>query len=151
MLKNLLNKKSSGFTLIEVVIVLAIAGLIFVIVFLAVSQTQAARRDTQRKSIANQVLASVNQYASNNNGSLPAAASPCSVLDSYTSTLTDPDGGTITLNCISTNAPAPNNTTMVVGVGKICGASGAFANGSSRQYAVAFYQERGGTVCQAGQ
>ena len=75
MLRKLLSKRPSGFTLIEVVIVLAIAGLIFVIVFLAVSQAQASRRDTQRKNDANRIGAALEQYASNNQGNLPSEAS----------------------------------------------------------------------------
>lgn len=66
------DKKSPGFTLIEVVIVLAIAGLIFVIVLLAVSQAQQARRDTQRKNDLNRITAQLEQFASNNNGSYPS-------------------------------------------------------------------------------
>lgn len=42
------NKK--GFTLIEVVLVLAIGGLIFLLAFLAFQQVSRNRRDTQRRS-----------------------------------------------------------------------------------------------------
>lgn len=61
-----------GFTLIEVVIVLAIAGLIFVIIFLAVSSAQRARRDNARQDAANRLMAAAEQSASNNNGAYPA-------------------------------------------------------------------------------
>lgn len=44
--KNLTKK---GFTIIEVVLVLAIAGLIFLMVFLALPALQRSQRDTQRK------------------------------------------------------------------------------------------------------
>jgi prepilin-type N-terminal cleavage/methylation domain-containing protein len=92
-------KESKGFTLIEVVIVLAIAGLIFVIVFLAVGQANRNRRDTQRKADANRIAASIDQYASNNQGTLPTEAeftSGSSTFNSqYTSKLNlqDPNGG----------------------------------------------------------
>jgi prepilin-type N-terminal cleavage/methylation domain-containing protein len=72
-----LLKKEKGFTLIEIVLVLAIAGLILVIVFLAVSGAQKSRRDTQRKSDNARLLSQVESYASNNSGSyagLTAAA-----------------------------------------------------------------------------
>src|ERR1700748_3412987 len=69
---NNLIKKEKGFTLIEIVLVLAIAGLLLVIVFLAVSGAQKARRDTQRKNDLSRVAAQLEQYASNNNGSYPA-------------------------------------------------------------------------------
>lgn len=60
-----------GFTIIEVVLVLAIAGLIFVVVFLAVPQLQASRRDTQRRSDAGRVLAALEDFAANNNAAYP--------------------------------------------------------------------------------
>ena len=47
MAKNIKTKK--GFTIIEVVLVLAIAGLIFLMVFVALPQLQSSQRDTQRR------------------------------------------------------------------------------------------------------
>lgn len=70
-----LNKQEKGFTIIEVVLVLAIAGLIFLIVFLALPQLQRSRRDTQRRNDAGRVLAELENYAGNNNGAYPAANS----------------------------------------------------------------------------
>lgn len=58
--------------MIEVVIVLAIAGLIFVIVLLAVGQAQTARRNTQRRNDLNRIAAQLEQYASNNQGAYPS-------------------------------------------------------------------------------
>jgi prepilin-type N-terminal cleavage/methylation domain-containing protein len=72
-MKNVL-KKNSGFTIIEVMIVLAIAGLIMVIVFLAVPQLQRSQRNEARKSIINRVSAEINNYASNNQGNIPTTA-----------------------------------------------------------------------------
>ena len=66
-MSNLL-KKEKGFTLIEIVLVLAIAGLILVIVFLAVSGAQKSRRDTQRKNDNARMLSQMESCASNNNG-----------------------------------------------------------------------------------
>lgn len=65
--------KEEGFTIIEVVLVLAIAGLIFMVVFLALPQLQRSRRDTQRRSDAGRVLAALESYASNHNGTYPVA------------------------------------------------------------------------------
>jgi prepilin-type N-terminal cleavage/methylation domain-containing protein len=67
------NKSEQGFTIIEVMIVLAIAGLILLIVFLAVPALQRNSRNTQRKNDVSAVLAAVNEYVSNNGGALPAA------------------------------------------------------------------------------
>lgn len=58
----------SGFTLIEVVLVLAIAGLLTTVVFLAVSGAQRARRDDQRKRDAVTLVAAVENWRSNNKG-----------------------------------------------------------------------------------
>lgn len=52
-----------GFTLIEIVLVLAIAGLLLVIVFLAVGQVQKARRDAQRKQDLAAFVAGMAAYA----------------------------------------------------------------------------------------
>ena len=63
------NKK--GFTIIEVVLVLAIAGLIFLMVFLAWPALQRNQKDTQRKEDMARFLTSLNNYQSNNNGKVP--------------------------------------------------------------------------------
>jgi prepilin-type N-terminal cleavage/methylation domain-containing protein len=68
--RNLL-KKQEGFTLIEIVLVLAIAGLILLIVFLAVSGAQKSRRDTQRKEDVSRIASQLESYASNNEGAYP--------------------------------------------------------------------------------
>ncbi|WP_366535663.1 type II secretion system protein, partial [Streptococcus pneumoniae] len=67
-----LTKTNKGFTIIEVMIVLAIAGLILLIVFLAVPALQRNSRNTQRKQDSAAALAAINEYANNNNGTLPS-------------------------------------------------------------------------------
>ena len=47
-INSLKNKK--GFTIIEVVLVLAVAGLIFLIIFIALPALQRSQRDAQRKN-----------------------------------------------------------------------------------------------------
>jgi prepilin-type N-terminal cleavage/methylation domain-containing protein len=64
-----------GFTIIEVMIVLAIAGLIILIVLLAVPALQRNGRNTAIKNDASALAAGVAEYASNNDGKLPVAAS----------------------------------------------------------------------------
>jgi prepilin-type N-terminal cleavage/methylation domain-containing protein len=73
MLNQLKQRKSDGFTIIEVMIVLAIAGLIMLIVFLAVPALQRNSRNTQTKNDASAVASAINEYSSNNNGALPTA------------------------------------------------------------------------------
>jgi prepilin-type N-terminal cleavage/methylation domain-containing protein len=71
-MKNLLkNKKAEGFTIIEVMIVLAIAGLIMVIVFIAVPQLQRNQRDNARQNVGNRVEAEMETFAGNNQGQYP--------------------------------------------------------------------------------
>src|ERR1043165_4086685 len=62
-----------GFTIIEVLIVLAIAGLILLIVFLAVPALQRNSRNSRRRSDVSHLGGLINAYVSNNNGSLPTA------------------------------------------------------------------------------
>lgn len=72
-----------GFTIIEVVLVLAIAGLIFLIVFLALPQLQRSRRDTQRRNDVGRVLAELENYAGNNDGDYPDSASDMEATDGF--------------------------------------------------------------------
>ncbi|TWP22058.1 type II secretion system protein [TM7 phylum sp. oral taxon 352] len=61
------NKK--GFTIIEVVLVLAIAGLIFAMVFIALPALQRSQRDQSRKNDTSTVAAAINNWNSaNRNG-----------------------------------------------------------------------------------
>lgn len=63
--------KRKGFTIIEVVLVLAIAGLIFLMVFLALPILQRNQRDTQRRNDLDRVTAQVSSYMTNNQGRVP--------------------------------------------------------------------------------
>lgn len=74
-MSNIKNRKEGGFTIIEVLIVLAIAGLIMLIVFLAVPALQRNSRNTQRKNDVSAALGAFNEYVNNNGGQLPAQAS----------------------------------------------------------------------------
>lgn len=66
MTKPNINSKK-GFTIIEVVLVLAIAGLIFLMVFIALPNLQRTQRDTQRRNDVDRLSASLVQYVANNN------------------------------------------------------------------------------------
>lgn len=59
-----INSKE-GFTIIEVVLVLAIAGLIFLMVFVALPALQRSQRDTQRRNDLSRVDTSLVQYQTN--------------------------------------------------------------------------------------
>lgn len=60
------SKQEWGFTIIEVMIVLAVAGLIMLIVFLAVPALQRNARNTQRKEAMGQIEAALEEYRNNN-------------------------------------------------------------------------------------
>lgn len=64
-------KLQAGFTIIEVLIVLAIAGLILAIVFLAVPQLQRNARDNSRQNTLTRLKAEIETYAANNSGTYP--------------------------------------------------------------------------------
>ena len=66
------QKKEEGFTIIEVLIVLAIAGLIILIVFLAVPALQRNSRNTQRNTDVSALGGAVSEYINNNNGKPPS-------------------------------------------------------------------------------
>lgn len=66
--KNIKHKQ--GFTIIEVVLVLAIAGLIFLMVFIALPALQRSQRNTQRRDDYSMLVTAVNSYMASNNGKL---------------------------------------------------------------------------------
>ena len=60
------TNSKQGFTIIEVVLVLAIAGLIFLMVFVALPALQRSQRDTARRNDMSRVDTSLVQYQTNN-------------------------------------------------------------------------------------
>lgn len=94
------NKK--GFTIIEVVLVLAIAGLIFLMVFIALPALQRSQRNTRRRQDMARILSAFNDYSSNNNGKMPQKADITNFMDRYvgdseSDQRKDPDGQKYTL------------------------------------------------------
>jgi|AntRauTorckE6833_2_1112554.scaffolds.fasta_scaffold00335_9 prepilin-type N-terminal cleavage/methylation domain-containing protein len=61
-----------GFTIIEVLIVLAIAGLMMLVVFLAVPALQRNSRNSTRQNDAARMAAAINECITNNNGRVDA-------------------------------------------------------------------------------
>ena len=59
--------KKRGFTIIEVVLVLAIAGLIFLMVFIALPALQRSQRNTRRRQDISRISTAVTQYLASNN------------------------------------------------------------------------------------
>jgi prepilin-type N-terminal cleavage/methylation domain-containing protein len=69
--KSNIYQKTQGFTIIEVMIVLAIAAMIMMIVFLAVPTLQRSSRNTSRGTDIGAIGAAVDNYISDNGGALP--------------------------------------------------------------------------------
>jgi prepilin-type N-terminal cleavage/methylation domain-containing protein len=150
-----LLKKEKGFTLIEIVLVLAIAGLLLVIVFLAVSGAQRNRRDTQRKTDLSRIAAQIEAFASNNNGCYPDSGGlggcPATIPTFATfvsstyitgSNLNDPlqGGGYSYTGLVTPSTATAAGVQYQIGAGTTC--DGA-ANTSGRVYAVRMGLEQG--------
>ena len=97
MIKNNIKSKK-GFTIIEVVLVLAIAGLIFLMVFIAFPALQRGQKDTQRRDDMARFASQLAQYQSNNYGKVPTTVAMwnnefiANYLRSNGDTFADPSG-----------------------------------------------------------
>lgn len=150
------RRKEKGFTIIEVVLVLAIAGLIFMMVFVALPALQRSQRDTQRKSDLSRAITSVASYASNNRNALPASNSAAwnafaaSYLRSNNDTFTDPSGTDYTFIVGGTvsnsfDAASPN---IIVTIGATCNGETLTTGQGTRKVALQMKLEGGGISCQ---
>ena len=113
------QKTKKGFTIIEVVLVLAIAGLIFLMVFLALPNLQRSQKDTQRRDDLARFQTAITNYQSNNRGKLPgtSANQESTAKDAYNDfidnylrvngdSFNDPDGQPYSLSAgVSPSAP----------------------------------------------
>jgi prepilin-type N-terminal cleavage/methylation domain-containing protein len=160
MLSKLINKKNkgseSGFTIIEVLIVLAIAGLILVVVLIAIPQLQRNQRNSARQNDASRVATSVSNWVANNNGGVPSTAAHLDEisadlggLSQYT-LVTSGAGANFTI-ATGTQVAVANINNISVVTGARCGTSGASVGGagtSSRQFVILYATETsaGGTV-----
>ena len=68
------GSSKTGFTIIEVVLVLAVAGLIFIMVFVALPALQRSQRDNARREDLMDFIAKAKDYSQNNRGALPGSA-----------------------------------------------------------------------------
>ena len=65
-------KRKTGFTIIEVVLVLTVAVIIFLMAFLAFPSLQASQRDAERKANVMEFISALKNYQTNNSrGALP--------------------------------------------------------------------------------
>lgn len=138
MLNNLKKRKESGFTIIEVLIVLAIAGLIMLVVFLAVPALQRNSRNTQYRNEASRLLGAYNETSANNAGAVLTTADTATVLAA---------GNTKNITQLTIEAQgattAPTATRDVIRTGAKCAAANNTNTvaGSTRQVVVLFLVE----------
>lgn len=147
------NVQQKGFTIIEVVLVLAIAGLIFLIVFLAVPALQRSQRDTQRRNDVGRFVAQINQYQANNNGNVPTNSTTLSkfvddYLDVGDDVFADPttDSYNIQFRTVGSDTIAIGD--MLYYKKAKCGSGVAATASGDRTVAVITRLEGAGTYCQ---
>jgi type IV pilus assembly protein PilA len=147
---------TKGFTIIEVVLVLAIAGLIFLMVFIALPALQSGQRDTARKSDVSNVASAVTSYTNNNRGKFPDTAALNTQLGA-SGTGTDTTYTSLSTNttAVSVGTPPASGTpttvpdaTIIVYKGKKCGDVGpegsvTVQDGTTRQFVVVTRLEGG--------
>lgn len=168
------EKKYEGFTIIEVVLVLAIAGLIFLMVFIAWPALQRSQRDTQRRNDYSMLSTAVSNFATNNGGKIDKIVTDDHKLDPKTfinEEGVDPNGFPYDLKVVECTANVGNVCTetataptasdkeasvvyVVVGAdceGTVNGNSVPAGNASSRAFAIYGGLEGSGTFCSASQ
>jgi len=148
------TNKEKGFTIIEVVLVLAIAGLIFLMVFIALPALQRSQRDTQRRDDLSRFQSQLTNYATNNRGKIPRNANELDAfVDGYLKAgegeFNDPSTGT---------AYDPKYGRQQPGEGQIyyqngskCSGETMVASNNARQAAMIIKLEGSGYFCTTNQ
>ncbi|HVV66700.1 MAG TPA: prepilin-type N-terminal cleavage/methylation domain-containing protein [Candidatus Saccharimonadales bacterium] len=144
MLKKLQKPNSEGFTIIEVMIVLAIAALILLIVLLAVPALQRNSRNTAIKNDASSIVAAVGEFSSNNDGAIPSGSNQSGSTVNLTGASGDtPATAKVQSNTTVQNGTAPDGPGIIdIEFQKKCSADNGFATTDSpRSTAVLYYIE----------
>ena len=162
-------KSKKGFTIIEVVLVLAIAGLIFLMVFIALPAMQRSQRDTQRRDQLSGMMTQITQYQANNRNKLPEDQNAWnSFITNYMKaggdTFEDPNGNEYTVKLVACGATsasgscdnsaqrngtdfATQNYEILVVTGATCNGEETIANSGTRKVSIVYKLEGGGTYC----
>lgn len=134
------QKKQSGFTIIEVVLVLAIAGLIFLMVFIALPALQRNQRDDQRKRDLGKVKTQLTNYMSSNRGNIPTTAEALANFKLRylvpSTEYVDPQGGEYSFR-YEQNSTNPADGQIIYANARVCGTDGTLVstNANARDYA----------------
>jgi prepilin-type N-terminal cleavage/methylation domain-containing protein len=148
------KNKEKGFTIIEVVLVLAIAGLIFLMVFIALPALQRGQRDTQRREDVSRFASQLTSYSTNNRGSLPKdQAEIDSFMDNYMNkggdTFADPSSGdAYDAKYYSGTAGDPVDKEIQYVQNATCNGEAVKSGGGNRQAAIRVKLEGSGFFCQ---
>ncbi len=155
------SNSKKGFTIIEVVLVLAIAGLIFLMVFVALPALQRSQRDTQRRQDYADLSSAIASYMTNNNGRLPKNGQSLAADQYINATGKDPNGTAYTITVSEASASNTDTKAPIPAVGNVYVYTGANCDGSnskgtaapkvdsrSKAYAIYGYLETG-TYCQS--
>lgn len=160
------QQKDKGFTIIEVVLVLAIAGLIFLMVFIALPALQRSQRDTQRRHDLDRVQTAIQSYQTNNRNSIPAfmtgssgsnagsgGGSATDFIDRYMKaggdTFQDPNGNDYTFN-VGGNFDSeykPDSAIIYVTHRAVCEGESLVSGQGNNKVALRYKLEGGGIAC----
>ena len=148
-MKKQLSTSKQGFTIIEVVLVLAIAGLIFLMVFVALPALQRSQRDTQRRDDMSRLASALTQYQANNDNNLP---SDNTFVSNYLAEgFKDPSGNnyTVTVSSLTGTNTATGSSVGTVTIYKTayCEGETAKATTGNSYFAIVTKLEGSGSAC----
>ena len=148
-MKTNLTNKNRGFTIIEVMIVLAIAGLIMAVVLLAVPALQRTQRNNARRNDATHLAGLVSDYVSNHGGTLPNTSPFTTTGESFSQLQNNTLGtfaATVTNNVsgTTTGVTGASTTNAVIVTGGSCNSSTNNIGSQTGSFAIAWYAEAPG-------
>ena len=163
------SSQKPALPIIEVVLVLAIAALIFLMVFIALPALQRNQRDTQRKNDMSRLKTAIDSYKANNRGKVPEfsiigyANMPFSTTELGVNYLKagegefkDPNGEEYLARAANTRAvgfkvSSDFSNSVFITCSKKCGSDGALVEADgTNNYAIQYVLEGGGTYCLDG-
>lgn len=141
------KNNQKGFTIIEVVLVLAIAGLIFLMVFIALPALQRGQRDQQRRNDLSRVQTAIQNYQTNNRNKLPSFDNTFinSYLKAGGDSFEDPNGNAYTFKAGSN--PTSFDNTIYYTTGAVCDGETVDTGKGAQKVAVQYKLEGGGVAC----
>lgn len=131
------TKETRGFTIIEVMIVLAIAGLILAIVLLAVPALQRSQRNNARRSDAVHVAGLASDYISNHGG-IPPPNGAFTTTNEQCSQLVGAAGTTCNVTVANNGTTWGTLTVAVIQTGQNCNTSTNALSAQTGAFSVTF-------------